>query len=1352
MEQLKPLVDQPPTPAEPAALHPQRLGDYQILRVIGSGGMGVVYEAEHESLKNRVALKVMHPRFRTDPTYLRRFHTEARSAARLHHTNIVPVFDYGEQDGICYYAMSLIAGVGLHQVLEDVRRLRVTDDSKSNPEATGQGHQSATKPVAPALRAVTQGLLTGRFATGPATPSGTEPPSPMAVDDAPRDATGGNGPEADIMVSAPSGSDSQSESHTMASQSESIYTKEIVRLAGQVADALDYAHRQKVVHRDIKPSNLLLDAQGNVWVTDFGLAKFVEGDDVSQSHDLVGTLRFMGPERFRGVTDRRADIYALGATLYEMLALRPAFAERDQIRLIEQITHQPPPPLRQHDRRIPRDLETVVLKAMAKDPTDRFATAGEMRDELQRFLESRPIKSRPVGPAEQFWRWCKRNPALAAANITAAILTTFLAIGATIAAWTYREQVHKLDIEQDKTQANLNRALVAEQTATERLGEVQRAERQGRLELGKSLQAEGSALQRTGLIGQRFTSLDRLTQAARVLREHPEGRAHLPELRDQAITTLGLTDLRVLWQRDIGVVMFVAWDLKLERYAIVELFSKKSVGGQTVVRRMDDDRELFRVSRPEVQHWFVHTGFSPDGQYLLVKYLTSGSDVLIDIWHLERRERVFHQPARDAYAFLPDGRRLVFAPPGKDLVVWDLVHRKEVKRLPLEFQPKSLCLDPEGRRIAVNAGESQPHQVRIIDLETGRALATWTENVGDGPISWSRDGCLLAMGSRDNRVFVWDVERGSLASVLQGHSGEVIGCQFAPAGHMLATSGWEGVRLWDGATGEALISIPQAIGFSADGRRMASFDGSHLVIYELAHDEEMLTLNPSLSGNRTEPSGRDTPRAARFSPDGRLVAVSNDEAVHLYDGHAGRELARLKVKGCETVLFDRSGRNLITYGESGLFRWPIRDDPADGADALRIGPPILVRENTSDSWYKACRLPDGRTLAVLEKTSFRISLVDTDDPHAARKRARALSSPSSSRMISIAVSPDGRWAAAGGWNDIGIYVWNLPQRRLERILPRGDSPADGHTLASFSPDGRWLVCCSSVATAAGYYFWEVGTWKRGPFVATPTGELREPAFSQDGRVMALSLSCQQVRLAEAATGRTIAHLSTLQPLAAAPWAFSSDGTRLIASTCQKIAVIWDLRRIRQRLQTMGLDWDQPPFPPEDHPPGAALRSVRSIRVIGEALEPAARRAAELAAVDAKLRDHPDDPDALFDRGWLRLRMAKNPEAIADLERGLRLRPDDPDALFLLAEAHSQTGNQPAMRATLEKYLVCSSDDLDARATKGQVALQLGRLQEAADDFTKVLDVDPGAVPPGSAARRSSFASVNSRRLWRTSIH
>ena len=223
-------------------------------------------------------------------------------------------------------------------------------------------------------------------------------------------------------------------------RSDSVYFREVARIGAQVADALDYAHHQGVIHRDIKPSNLLLDAPGNVWVTDFGLAKLVEGDDLSHSRDLVGTLRFMAPERLRGVTGRGGDIYALGATLYELLTLHPAFDEHDQARLIEQIAHQPPSPLRRHDRRIPRDLETLVLKALAKDPKDRFATAGELGDELRRFLESRPILARPVGLVGRLGRWYKRNPRLAVATILAASLLTALGIGSTIAARTFRNQ------------------------------------------------------------------------------------------------------------------------------------------------------------------------------------------------------------------------------------------------------------------------------------------------------------------------------------------------------------------------------------------------------------------------------------------------------------------------------------------------------------------------------------------------------------------------------------------------------------------------------------------------------------------------------------------------------------------------------------------------------------------------------------------------------------------------------------------------------------------------------------------------------------------------------------------------
>ena len=251
--------------------------------------------------------------------------------------------------------------------------------------------------------------------------------------------TGGDRIEADKLAASATGSRAGSDSSSFAGQSESVYFREVARLGAQVADALDYAHRQGVIHRDIKPSNLLLDARGNVWVTDFGLAKLVEGDDLSHSHDLVGTLRFMAPERFRGVTDPRGDVYSLGATLYELLTLKPAFDERDQARLIDQITHEPPAPLRQHDRRIPRDLETLVLKALAKDPKDRFVSAAELGDELRRYLESRPIRSRPVGPSERLWRWCKRSPGLAILSATVALVTS-LGFGGILWQWSAAEE------------------------------------------------------------------------------------------------------------------------------------------------------------------------------------------------------------------------------------------------------------------------------------------------------------------------------------------------------------------------------------------------------------------------------------------------------------------------------------------------------------------------------------------------------------------------------------------------------------------------------------------------------------------------------------------------------------------------------------------------------------------------------------------------------------------------------------------------------------------------------------------------------------------------------------------------
>ena len=218
-------------------------------------------------------------------------------------------------------------------------------------------------------------------------------------------------------------------------RSEAVYYREVARLGAQAAEALAYAHAQGVLHRDIKPSNLLLDTQGTLWITDFGLAKAEDSDDLTHTGDLVGTLRYMAPERLRGRADPRSDVYALGATLYELLALRPAFADSDRLELMERIAREVPPSPRRDEPRIPRDLETIVRKAMARDPADRYRSATELAEDLHRFLGDRPIRARRASPLEGLWRWARRNRLVAGLAASIAMLLVLFAVGASLAAF-----------------------------------------------------------------------------------------------------------------------------------------------------------------------------------------------------------------------------------------------------------------------------------------------------------------------------------------------------------------------------------------------------------------------------------------------------------------------------------------------------------------------------------------------------------------------------------------------------------------------------------------------------------------------------------------------------------------------------------------------------------------------------------------------------------------------------------------------------------------------------------------------------------------------------------------------------
>ncbi len=289
------------------------LATFAFFREIGRGGMGMVYEAIQESLGRRVALKVLRPEYGSNPSFLMRFRREARSAASLHHSNIVPVFGVGVCDGHHYFAMQYIPGQTLENVLDEVRRLRALNGDAIEP--------TQCKPARDATVLANQ-LLTGRFALAEGIERPVQSGSAIDLTQSIHEADGPTVLDSPASLAA-QGPEPKDASEKLSMQTEGRYFRGVARVGMHVADAIAYAHNQGVLHRDIKPANLLLDARSVVWVTDFGLAKSEGTEAVTEAGDIVGTLRYMAPERFQNRSDRRSDVYSLGITLYEMATLRP---------------------------------------------------------------------------------------------------------------------------------------------------------------------------------------------------------------------------------------------------------------------------------------------------------------------------------------------------------------------------------------------------------------------------------------------------------------------------------------------------------------------------------------------------------------------------------------------------------------------------------------------------------------------------------------------------------------------------------------------------------------------------------------------------------------------------------------------------------------------------------------------------------------------------------------------------------------------------------------------------------------------------------------------------------------------
>lgn len=1112
---------------------PTQLGEYRIVREIARGGMGIVYEAIQESLGRHVALKVFPGSRQMSPTHLERFRREARAAARLHHTNIVPVFGVGDHEGVHYFAMQFIQGQSLDRVLHELANLRRRHLSPSEADARLGPDLGVT---------IARGLLSGRF---PDAHAETQPARPADGLPAPvNDAAAPAGSRAAASSPVVLGDHSE-----LGHQSTIAYARSVARVGVQVAEALAYSHQQGLLHRDIKPANLLLDTRGTVWVSDFGLAKEEGSDELTTQGDFVGTLRYMPPERFQGRSDPRSDVYGLGLTLYEMLTLRPAFAASDRVRFVERVQNEEPPRPRKVDAHIPLDLETIVLKAIAKEPARRYPTADAMAEDLRQFLGGRTISARRSSPPEKLWRWCRRNPVVSAllAAVTALLVT--IAVGVSVAA--------------ARLAANLRRA--------------EGAERDAREHLWGSYLAQARAGRFSGRPGQRFDGLDSLARAAR-LGVFPE-RRH--ELRDEAIACLALSDLRPL--RALGGRALdeyrVAFDATFERYAVSDADCNVSL------RRVADDVEVARLPRvgPRPRDSWVDLRFSPDGSRLAIGYDFNFKEGSVHVWDLRgaRPARTLTLGDASLFDFGPDGRRLAAGRSDGTIALFDPDSGRELGRyetgFPSPHRHFQFAFRPDGRQFAVNSRTS--HAVHVVDVASGAMVAQLEHPATTHKFAWRGDGRRLAVGCDDHRIDVWDpTDPQRPLNRLVGHEARGLSVAYSRGDDVLVSTAWDNTtRLWDPDRGQSLLrEVPGVLlALDADDGRAALRRGDRLEVWELALGRECRAL----------------PHAAPsvdFRADGLLLVTAGRDAI-CWDVASGREVARLAAGPNASATFRPVGDGLITLGqETGLLRWPTGAARGGPFAARRFGPPHIRTPRGRDGDAGACWSADGRILAVVDGARGEVVILDGAS---GSERNRLRLHPTLPLRVRIALSPEGRWAAAGHDQERDpllpsvVTVWEVTNGR-SRTLP-GSLKSDH---VAFSPDGRWLV----VGGVGDYRSYRVGSWQAGPVVPRDAGKSTPGplAFARGGGVLAIARTLTDVQLVDPTTGRSLAVLHAPEPRHVSWLCFSPDSDRLAVATTGDHVQLWDLGLIRRHLSAIGLDWDQPPHPPAAPGPLGPMATAR----------------------------------------------------------------------------------------------------------------------------------------------------------------
>jgi WD40 repeat protein len=923
---------------------------------------------------------------------------------------------------------------------------------------------------------------------------------------------------------------------------------ETARLLAKVARGVAHAHERGILHRDLKPGNILLDASGEPFVCDFGLAKWIEDDrNLTITSAVLGTPHYIAPEQAsgqKGLTTA-ADIYSLGAIIYELLTARPPFVGQsiiETLRLASENTPERPSSLAQN---IPKDLETICLKCLEREPASRYPSAAALATDLENWIEGRPILARPVGAAEQLWRWARRNPLPAALIASVAMLLAATAVVATVSA---------VRIEKAR-----DRAVAAEALSKSAERQARSAEAEAREKLYESLLAQARASLLTDQAGHSLDAIKALRDASEI--------HSTTELKNLAIRALSLTDIKVddvVYDIGPNSRPVRSFDSKLEHIA------EETGKGVVRILRLKDAYEIARFSDVGDHSTLLdRIIYSPNDAFVAVRH----NDGTIKVWDVKSQKKQYEVISAQIekapwyapnFAFTTDCAKFAAALPDGGVGLYDA--RTGAVRLVISAPDIVRCvaISPDGTLIAL--ATYRKNDLHIFDSQTGIRVASLDLPSPAYSLAWSPNGYELAAGAFDNNIYLFDAANGGRRTgTFSGHRQEVTQVLFTPSGdRIVSTSLDKTIRLWSlSALTQEVVSngygSEPALRFSLNGEQLATTAAGARAYFFSIHDASAIC--------RTYVNGRPIGRATlvgglAFSPDGDTVATSTYEGIDLWDITSGRLRGSydLDVDFEKSVRFGNTPSSLIIGSrKSGLAEYEITNKGTYSSLQFRRTldrEPGFIFSNSPSG--------DGDLMGL---TSSKGGVARILNLKTGVELLRINQLPD---VWDLAISPNQKYfsltfSAQAEPGSAFTQIWSLPDQKKIASIPGGQAG-----MARFSRDSRWVKISGRRETEQLY---DLIAMKLRPDLRCPGSN---PVFHPRKDLIATTISdpaITKIRLWTIGHGDECDLESPLLTCSSYRLAFSPDGTRLAAHSSNNVLLIWNLELLKHSFNKSGFRWD-----------------------------------------------------------------------------------------------------------------------------------------------------------------------------------